>query len=373
MTSQSKAHISPLQTVSCQCPICDEKASYSKLRTTLYSELKRDITLRPIEIKWADKVSPRVDPKLFFFWKCPYCCFTADYQFFLAPFKDGGMGVGRFRKSFKKAREANPAITAIVELLQIDPRFDTSVTIALLKQHLLAIYSWEMVDEIVNGDSLQLASYYLRLSWVFHDLQRIKVKNPSVLEKSQELLRKIQKNWPDIVTSEGSALLLSLKYYQQALTKSPAVNTVLQELQVRLIVCRIQIKLGNLTAAKQSLSESKARVSSFSHIVKKKTAFGGSLSQDELREMEQVKVKVQNLLNEVEVVYEKAEAAAEARKFLRLEQLLKTVADKTYEEQLSFLQEHSVSEAYITKLLPVPKKKWSLANKIIANRSKKTS
>ncbi|MFW7380835.1 MAG: DUF2225 domain-containing protein [Oligoflexus sp.] len=371
MAEQRRGSISPLQAVSCSCIICEQVASYSRLKTTLYVEKKRDITLRPIEIKWSDKVSPRVDPKLFYFWQCPFCGFTADHQFFLAPFKDGGMNPGRFRKLFTKYRDGNAQLPAVVERLKIDTRADTSVTIAALKQNLLAIFTWEMVEELVQGDSLNLAAYYLRLSWVFHELQRVKAKNAKVFEKGQTLLRDLYKDWPEISTCEGQALQTAYRYYQQALSKSATVNTVAQEVQVRLIMVRILLKLGKLQDAKHSLLECKARVSSFSHLVQKKMAGGGNFDEDALREMEQAKTKCQSQLNEVELIFEKLEAAAAAKRLAKAQDLLKEVAEQTYEEKVIHLKNHMVAEALIAKLLPEEKKKWSLIEKI-AGKKKKT-
>lgn len=354
---QSSITLSPFQAVTCLCIICEQQASYNKVRPTLYTEKKRDIVLKPIAIDWSAKVSQKIDPKLFYFWQCPYCLFTADFNFFIKHFGEGGMSASRFRKMFVKARESNPQLGKVTEILKIDVEKEKSLFIVGLKRNLYAIYCWELVDEIVNGDCLLLASYYLRLSWMLHDLRLFRSKKSELFSIAQQLIRDLMPYWPKICKSEGEALNKSYGYYQQALSKSPTINTVLQEIQVRLIMVRILMKLGKLEDAKAGLNVSKTRVSSYSSAVQKKLTSSDKFD-DDLREMERGKTAAQELLLSVEIIYEKLEAARREKIILKAKKVLENMKDKSYEEKLAKLKNQGFADNIIKAVLPPPKKRW---------------
>ncbi|MFY7927532.1 MAG: DUF2225 domain-containing protein [Oligoflexus sp.] len=357
MSGNTDGSINPFQTVLCRCVICEQDARFSRLKSTLYTETKRDIDLRPITVLWSKKVSPRVDPKLFYFWQCPHCSFTADHQFFTAPFKDGSMSVGRFRRLFHKAKEATPSYLEVVHGLRIDPSKEKSVFISGLKLNLLAIFSLEMIEEISKGDSLMLASYYLRLAWMMRDLRHLRDKNPQVYESAKTLISQLQKSWPKLSLIESDNLQVALRYYQQALLKSHSINTMLSEIQVRLVIARIFLKTGKLPEAKRCLIESKSKVNSYDMIFKKKTKEKGSFSEQEIQDMETALGKAQTLLATVEQIYERIESMMIEKQVQEAQLLLRGLRDKTYEEKLALLQSKGVAQPIIEKALPSPKKK----------------
>ncbi|MDQ3230615.1 MAG: hypothetical protein M3Q07_02255, partial [Pseudobdellovibrionaceae bacterium] len=159
MSPSPEAGISPFQTVQARCVICEKEAQFSRLKATLFSETKRDIDMRPVTVLWSKKVAPRVDPKLFYFWQCPYCFFTADYLFFQHPFKDGNLSTTRYRKQYQKGQALHPASKDVHQLLIFDSTQEKSVFISGLKLNLLACFQWEQVEEVAKGECIQLASY----------------------------------------------------------------------------------------------------------------------------------------------------------------------------------------------------------------------
>lgn len=266
MNSSTEGHIHPFQRVGCICLVCEEKSLYSRLKSTLYAETRRDIDLRPISIVWAKKVNPRVDPKLYYFWQCPACAFTADHNFFMAPFKDGTMSASRFRKIFARSRDEQDSFPTMVRLLRLDPKQETSAFISGLKLNLLAIFMWEMIEEFAKGDSLVLGSYYLRLAWLFRDVRLLAEKNPQVHESVQRLLKELATLWPAFEASEVAILRKSLRYYRQGLAKSPAIKSVPDEVSVKLIIARLEMKLGHLDEAKRAIIESRTRLNTWEQL-----------------------------------------------------------------------------------------------------------
>lgn len=357
MSPSSEATITPFQSMQARCVACEQEGRYTRLKSTLYSETKRDIDLRPTTILWSKKVSPRVDPKLFYFWQCPYCFFTADHGFFIQPFKDGNMSPTRFRKQFQKASKGNEAYTSLLKLLSVDPNQEKSVFMSGLKLNLLACYQWELVDDIVAGESISIGSYYLRMAWMLHDLRHALSKSPNVQAEAQALLHALRPCWPKLPGSESAMLEKALFYYQLALTKSAAINTVLQEVNMRLIIARIQMKLGRMTDAKRSILECKARVKHYESLIRKKQQKDSNFTAEAIEEMEVAHGKAMGLLGQVEQIYDKIEIILFDRQVGAAKTLLAPLAAKSYEQKLLLLKAAKIPDPVIAKALPPPQKK----------------
>jgi len=360
MSPSPQAGISPFQTMQARCVVCEKEARFSRLKATLYSETKRDIDLRPVTVLWSKKVSPRVDPKLFYYWQCPYCFFTADHHFFQHPFKDGNLSTTRFRKQYQKGLAAHAASKDVHKLLVFDPSQEKSVFISGLKLNLLACYQWEQVEDVVKGECIQLASYYLRLGWMLHDLRHGLTKSPNVKQEAQKLLSALRKLWPTFAPGEPATLEKALQYYQLGLTKSGAVNTILQEVNVRLIIARIHMKLSQLGEAKRTIIECKARVKYYEGLIKKKRGDYSHFSSTDLQDMENVHGKSLALLSQVELIYDKIDMTILERQVKSAMELLSRHFEKSYEEKLHVLQEAQYTDKVIAKVLPKEKKKGLL-------------
>jgi uncharacterized protein (DUF2225 family) len=361
MSPSQEAGISPFQSMQARCIVCEKEARFSRLKATLYSETKRDIDLRPVTVLWSKKVAPRVDPKLFYFWQCPYCFFTADHLFFQHPFKDGNISTGRFRKAYQKGLAAYTTAQEIHKLLIVDPGFhEQSVFINGLKLNLLACFQWEQVEEVVKGESLQLAAYYLRLGWMLHDMRHVLSKSPRVKEEAQTVINSLRKLWPQFAPSEAATLGKALQYYQLALTKSAAVNTILQEANVRLIIARLHMKLSQMGEAKKAIVECKGRVKYYENLILKKRGDDSNFSSGDVQDMEVAYGKAMGLLSQVELIYDKIEMTIIERQAKAATDLLAPHADKDYEDKLKILREAGYSDKVIAKVLPKEKKKGLL-------------
>lgn len=361
MSPSQDAGISPFQAIQARCVVCEKEARFNRLKSTLYSETKRDIDLRPVTVLWSKKVAPRVDPKLFYFWQCPYCFFTADHLFFQHPFKDGNLSSSRFRKQYQKGLAAYTTSESIHKLLSVDPAAqEQSVYLSGLKLNLLACFQWEQVEEVAKGESLQLASYFLRLGWLLHDLRHGLSKSPKVKEDAQHLITALRKLWPHFTPSESATLEKSLNYYQLALTKSAALNTILQEVNIRLIIARIHMKLSRMAEAKKAIVECKARVKYYEGLIKKKQGDDSNFSSSDVQDMESAHGKATALLSQVELIYDKIEMTIIERQCKAALDLLSQHPEQSYEEKLKLLREADYSDKVIAKVLPKEKKKGFL-------------
>jgi hypothetical protein len=291
----------------------------------------------------------------------PYCFFTADHHFFQQAFKDSNLSATRFRKQYQKGLAAYTTSEDIHRLLLVDPAAPgQSVYLNGLKLNLLACFQWEQVEEATKGESLQLASYYLRLGWMLHDLRHALTKSPKVKQDAQTLIVSLRKIWPHFSPNESANLEKALTNYQQALTKSAAVNTTLQEVNVRLIVTRVLMKLSRMGAAKKSLVECKARIKNYEGLIKTKRGDDSNFSSSDVQDMEGAYGKSLALLSQVELIYDKIEMTIIDRQCKAALELLNQLAEDSYEDKVKILKNAGYSDKVVQKVLPKEKKKGRL-------------
>jgi hypothetical protein len=266
------------------------------------------------------------------------------------------MSASRFRKQFQKGIGENQAYKEVLRLLLFDPQQERSVFLSGLKLNLLAVYQWEQVEEVVNGECIQLASYYLRLAWMLHDIRHGLTKSPDVKTDAQKVLSAFRVLWPEFAPSEAAMLDKALRYYSKALVKSAAVHTILQEVNMRLIVARIHMKLSQMGEAKTAIVECKARVKYYEGLIRKKRS-DSHFSASDLQDMETAHGKSLALVTNVELIYDKIELTILDRQVQGAMALLGKHVEKTYEEKLKILKDAPFSDKVINRVLPKEKRK----------------
>jgi hypothetical protein len=174
------------------------------------------------------------------------------------------------------------------------------------------------------------------------------------------VINSLRKLWPQFAPSEAATLGKALQYYQLALTKSAAVNTILQEANVRLIIARLHMKLSQMGEAKKAIVECKGRVKYYENLILKKRGDDSNFSSGDVQDMEVAYGKAMGLLSQVELIYDKIEMTIIERQAKAATDLLAPHADKDYEDKLKILREAGYSDKVIAKVLPKEKKKGLL-------------
>ncbi len=210
------------------------------------------------------------------------------------------MSLGRFRKGYQAGQSAlEDQYRTVVSTLRLDPKSEGSAFVSGLKLNLLAIFLWEMIEDIAKGDSLVLASYYLRLAWLLRDARLIETKSPTISQTVHQVFKTTQECWPKIEISEAAALRKACAYYKQGLFNSSSLATVPQEVTVKLIIARLSMKLGRLDEAKRQIIESKSRLTIWEQL----HPVTGDNPGKEAKESTRARANVAN----VELIYEKVE------------------------------------------------------------------
>ncbi|SMF39687.1 DUF2225 domain-containing protein [Pseudobacteriovorax antillogorgiicola] len=351
--------LTPFQPVTIACPICEHEQQHHKIKATLYTEKNRDIDLRPRRVDWNPKVSPKVDPKLYYFWHCKHCNFCADYVFYQSPFKEGNMSPMRFRKHLAKSLDRDPNFPAVLAVLDPSSESEKSDFMRTIRRNLLAIYELEAVEEVRDRECLQIGAYYLRLAWLIRDIKSSKMKADRYKIPTRNLLGKIRKVWPKVALTERDMLMQAVKYYHIGLNKSQVVSTTPMEIQINLIIARIQLQMGALDEGQKALIVAKKKATQFASIAQKKEK-EGRLSADDIDRMTTAASKSVSLVRNVETIFEKLRDAKLERKLNEAMDLLKESTETDLEARREILRSKGFEEKVVLKACPPIKKKGLL-------------
>ncbi len=354
----TKVIVNSFQQLTISCPLCEIEDTHHRIKPTLYRETSRDIDLRPKSVDWNPKASPKVDPKVYFFWKCNHCHFCSDQKSYITPFAEGIMSAVRFRKLLKPALEQDAAYMELKELLAPQDEDKTPQFVKAMRRCFLAIYQHEAVEEIAIKESLKIGSYYLRLAWMIRDIKTSKTKANLYKLPTRELLRQTKRIWPSLPITELSIVQRAIEYYTRSLKQSHAIKTTLSEIQINLVIARMYLQIGELKSAHHLLLENRTRAKNYELIVKQKEK-SAKQGDSEIDQMSMDASKAVNSVRNVYLIYEHLDQIRfkkevdQALKFFIQEELGK----KEITEQRDSLKKKGYEEEIIDKIAPIQKKK----------------
>ena len=126
-----------------------------------------------------------------------------------------------------------------------------SATLLGVKMHLAAIFQLMLLLAMTGvRDSLGLGRYYLRLSWLYRELE----EHPEFRDDAQQvraLLAGLRQDWPQVPSDAVAAASRAAKEYENAISQSTALESPGEACDLMLLVARIYIKLGRHDAARQ--------------------------------------------------------------------------------------------------------------------------
>ena len=159
-----------------ECPICKTVNEFETVRVGAYYENGRDTDFCPKDIKWRDPRYQGYNPLAFFTAVCSNCFYARE---FTNSFKDwkSDNNFRTYRLKSVKEKHLDRLATADSIIRSIGESIDTTRypnESAILKL-LLAVFDEQLADRPTN---LDLGRFYLRIAWVFRDLE--KGENPSV-------------------------------------------------------------------------------------------------------------------------------------------------------------------------------------------------
>jgi len=152
-----------------ECPICKTINEYETVRVGAYVEEGRDSDFCPREIKWRFQKYDGYNPLVFFVATCSNCYYSREFTPAYKDWKrDNNFRTYRLKaikdKHLDQLATADSFVKRLGDAIDIPRNPNKS---AILKLHLAAF------DELLfeHHSLLDLGRYYLRIAWVFRDME----------------------------------------------------------------------------------------------------------------------------------------------------------------------------------------------------------
>ncbi len=262
---------SPVFLTKIECPICKTINEYETLKVGAYTETERDTDFCPTVRTWRNPRYQHINPLLYFIATCDNCFYSREFNnsykewktdsyfktYRLKPIKDGHLVT---------LAEADSVIKALGSAIDVARYPNESALIKII----LAI-----VDEMMNENisNLDLGRFYLRIGWIYRDMDKSENPNHSVMkghllsidDRYGELQRAF-KNFDGFIDNLHSAV--EQQYGDQAIS-----NDILSELHP------VKDKyLSEINSLKELISLGEGKIDSFREIINehRQIALGGA-------------------------------------------------------------------------------------------------
>ncbi len=169
----------PFIRVKIECPICKTINEFELLRVGAYVEEGRDTDFSPKNIKWRYPKYQAYHPLVFFVATCANCHYsrelTNDYKDWRSDNKYRTFKLkAQKAKHLEELANADTVVRSLGEHVDV-PRYPNES--AIIKLH-LAVYN-ELMYEYFS--QLDLGRFYLRIGWLFRELERGDNPNAAIL------------------------------------------------------------------------------------------------------------------------------------------------------------------------------------------------
>jgi uncharacterized protein (DUF2225 family) len=170
----------PFYTTKVECPICKTINEFEHIKVGAYTESDRDTDFCPTGITWRNQRYQAYNPLVYFTATCANCYYTREFTKEYKEWKSDSYFKTYRQKTVKEQHlsllsEADSVIRQIGEKLDIN-RYPTETAILKL---ILAV-----IDEIIldKGDTLDLGRFYIRIAWLFRDMEKGESPNQQTLK-----------------------------------------------------------------------------------------------------------------------------------------------------------------------------------------------
>lgn len=247
--------INPFITKTVECPICNLASPQRRIKRHLYHEQKRDIDLRPLSYQWRVKVPPVQHPLIHYLWHCPGCRFTAWPVAWENPTRGLALTLNKYRAALRDPSSQYRAASKVQRLLLAGLQWPELDFEQGLRLHLLAAHQLLKIQKVTGLlDSLNLARYCLRLSWLYRELAE-RPELSSTVTRLEQIRTQLAPLWPEAPFDEDQALRAAVANYEIGATSASAVEDVDELCKLLLLITRIHIKLRQFPQAKLYLSK----------------------------------------------------------------------------------------------------------------------
>lgn len=265
MNSDKK--ITPFQFRQLQCPMCELVSIFKTLKTSSFIEKEFAIdtknTVSTITVKGYEGLIPRH----YRIGKCGECSWASDLYTFEDPVAGTKITTKALKAAISAARESAPDKDVLAVLnrgIGTNDAVPYSL-IEVLKLHLLACKNLTVIPELQEREPYHLARFALRTAWVLED---IRDAQNEATDKAKDLFTKIEPGWKGLPTSSTGFREWAVVLYERSLTASRLIETTKDEVDLLLLLARLDLSRGDLLSAKKRSKLAKSRVDEYEGKVK---------------------------------------------------------------------------------------------------------
>lgn len=237
------------------CPVCQKKSTQRRVKAHLFAEKSRDVDFRPLAYQRAKPGLEHIHPLVHYLWHCPHCQYTASPGAYEDPVKALPLGLGKYRAALAEPPGPEKAPGRVWERLTAGLDAPDLDFVLGIKLHLLAIFQLLLVQGHTGvRDSLNLGRYYLRLSWLFRELDE-QASLQAQAQQARAMLAELRVDWPQAPSEAEAAATRAAQEYEAALGQSKALENLGEVCDLMLLITRIHIKLQRVEPARLTWSK----------------------------------------------------------------------------------------------------------------------
>ena len=339
------------------CPMCNSEAENRFFLPKLFMESGTESDHHVTEYKWLDNSFEECHPPHYHFWHCPSCKYTATQKDFLKPGQDAESNFTVLKRCFQKM---NPAQKQMVQLVGGDIDYDKMDFCMAMKIHLLAVFIQQLVPED-SRDVSKLASYYLRIGWLFRE-QEGKEDTDEVQARTNDFLNKISRLWTTVTRNEADCLNTAASYFEQAYQGHPRYSDIVSASDLMLLIADVYLRAKDIKKALQCLntlmqSGMKFRAKQSELIRKEKEA--GNLSISRKAQIDAQTNRVNSLMDRAGSMRQDIIKIVIAKQEPKAKQVIAKMQAQGHDTEVirEKMKEMNFEPQLITRLLGEPKRK----------------
>jgi len=327
-----------------------------------YSERNVDLDKHVQQYMWTDKAFERYHPPLYYMWHCYNCHYTDSYLDFENPTKDPFNNFHLLKDAFIDQYHDDPRVEKIIDKLGENIDYDRMNYYQAIKMHLLAIFIQEMIEDPEERDDFKIGRYYLRLGWLYNELNQKKEVSDKIKNTLEKLIVFLKKGWSEVPGEEESSMKNAIKMLNKAFTSSQAIKSVVAEVDLLMLIAGIHFKLGEteegLKLLNSVLARSQKTKQKLDQRIKESEKSDKPLPAEDLRRFDLQLKKLDNLTRKARDIMSdiKSEKMKEARE--KAKAIMKTLGERPPLEIRAILIKKGIDKRVAEELTPEPKKKF---------------
>ncbi len=345
-----------------KCPVCGTDSEQRWFQSKTYSERNVDLDKHVQNFAWADPDFKDFHPPLFYIWHCYNCHYADSYMEYENPMKDPFSNFRQLKDIFIDQYQDDPRVEKIIDKLGENIDYTRMNYYQAIKLHLLGIFIQQMIDDEEELDALKTGRYYLRLGWLFRELEGLDEIKDKVKGTLSKLIGFLKKGWPDIPTDEETALLKAVEMLNLAFKTSHSIKSIVAEVDLLLMIAGIYLKLekneDGLKYLNNVLGRGQATKQKLEQRIKDGEKGEKQMPADELRRLDVQLKKLDALTSRARDIMGDIQAEKMKKEREKAKKIMKTLGERPPLEIREILIKKGVDKRVAVKLTPEPKKKF---------------